>query len=312
MHRSSLGLGACFAFVLSGCGFDSTAGCDGQPEITHDVTVTEAELQAVMDAQGMISNEDCRRLCGDEVIYACGPRVDVDAGPNRVLICTVQPAIYCEGRRHAVNRGRASGFGPRDSAAWLARAARAEASSVPAFLALRSELSALGAPAELLQRTLRAAAEEVRHARALGALARDRGGRAHPPSHASRPPRRSVLQMARENAVEGCVRETFAALVAARQGSSARDPRVRSAFERIASDELRHAELAWDIHGFLCSKLSPRARLSVRRALQTAAEQLIESVGEEAVSARARAELGLPERAEAVRMSRELRKALWI
>ena len=59
----------------------------------------------------------------------------------------------------------------------------------------------------------------------------------------SRAPRRPV-EIARENAEEGCVRETFGALLAAHQAAYACDPEVREVMTRIAGDELRHAALA--------------------------------------------------------------------
>jgi hypothetical protein len=56
---------------------------------------------------------------------------------------------------------------------------------------------------------------------------------------------RSLEEMALENVVEGCVRETFGAVVAMIQAERAGDARVRRAMRRIARDETRHAELSW-------------------------------------------------------------------
>jgi hypothetical protein len=312
MLRSGFALASCFALVLPGC--SSTAGCEATGEdISHIIEVAEAELVPLLKENGWIDIEDCRRLCENDAILTCRPEEGfTDAGGDpRQVRCVVQVKSYCEGRRHAVNRSRAWGKGPSPSAAWLARAAHDEAGSVAAFLALRTELARLGAPHGLLRRTLRAAAEEVTHARSLGRLARARGGRSVPLSFARSGSRRSAPRIARENAIEGCVNETFAALMAARQAAHARDRDVRRAFAAIANDELAHAELAWDIHRFLGEQLDERGRRSVRKAMRAASERLIETVGEPSLSQRARLDLGLPDPAEAVSLSRGLAAHLW-
>ena len=50
-----------------------------------------------------------------------------------------------------------------------------------------------------------------------------------------------------ENAIEGCVRETYGALVSFWQARAAGDPKVREVYARIAEDELstRHSRGAW-------------------------------------------------------------------
>jgi hypothetical protein len=58
---------------------------------------------------------------------------------------------------------------------------------------------------------------------------------------------RSLDAVACENAVEGCVHETFGAAVAVMQSERAREPSCRDAMKRIAADEIRHAELAWAV-----------------------------------------------------------------
>ncbi|MGH7439287.1 MAG: hypothetical protein ACRENE_26675 [Polyangiaceae bacterium] len=53
--------------------------------------------------------------------------------------------------------------------------------------------------------------------------------------------------MAIENAAEGCVRETFGALVAAWQATHAGDASVRATLQQVAREETRHAALAWEV-----------------------------------------------------------------
>ncbi|MCL0138103.1 hypothetical protein M2T37_27880, partial [Klebsiella pneumoniae] len=92
------------------------------------------------------------------------------------------------------------------------------------------------------------------HARMLRKLAAARGGRPGPIAFA--PVReRSLLAFAIENAVEGCVNETWAALVAAWQAGHAEGADVRAAYERIAADEARHGDLAWAIDAWVAEVL---------------------------------------------------------
>ncbi len=80
---------------------------------------------------------------------------------------------------------------------------------------------------------------------------------ARPPAFVVDPPRpRSLAALARENAVEGCVRETWAALLAAYQAMSAEDPAFRALMAEVAVDERRHAELAWAIDAWARTRLS--------------------------------------------------------
>jgi hypothetical protein len=72
--------------------------------------------------------------------------------------------------------------------------------------------------------------------------------------------------MALENAVEGCVRETYSALECAWQAEVAVDPVVRAAMKRIARDELRHLALAWEVHAWAMGRLGRDDRARVRGA----------------------------------------------
>jgi hypothetical protein len=78
--------------------------------------------------------------------------------------------------------------------------------------------------------------------------------------------RRSFEAIARENAVEGCVRETYSALECAWQGAVAADPVVRATMKRIARDELRHLELSWAVHAWALGRLDAAARARVAAA----------------------------------------------
>lgn len=130
--------------------------------------------------------------------------------------------------------------------AWLADAA-AEHASVAAFGRVAMELMAVGAPPQLLDDTLRAAQDEIRHARACYGMA----SRFTPtiqgpgPLPAASPRTPTLVQVAVDAFLEGCIGETTAALVAERGAALATDHHTRDLLTGIAADEAEHAALAW-------------------------------------------------------------------
>ena len=123
-----------------------------------------------------------------------------------------------------------------------------EHASVASFGRFALELMAVGAPAALVADAHRAALDEVRHAQIAFGLASAFGGAAVSPGAFPFPPfaiRTDLVSFARAVAVEGCIGETLAALVAAERAAEATEPRVSAALASIAEDEARHAELAW-------------------------------------------------------------------
>ena len=151
-------------------------------------------------------------------------------------------------------------------AAHFSEIAHMEAAAVLAFDELIAHLRGFGAPAELLERAGKAREDEVRHAAATRALAVRHGGRLVEPSVDSASEAPSLLDFALENMREGCVRETYGALVIAHQAAYAQCPRIRAAFSRIRDEELEHAELSWDIASWLDERLTPAERAEVERA----------------------------------------------
>jgi hypothetical protein len=181
-----------------------------------------------------------------------------------------------------------------DPGAQLAAMAELEAASVPAFDRLARELETWGGPDELVRRARRAMRDEIRHARVMTALARQHG-------HAPRPiavpplPCRSLEAIAHENAIEGCVREAYGALVATYQAERA-SPALRPAFSAIAVDERRHAELAEDVHAWILGRLEAAPRNAIERARADAEAHLRASLS----TSRPCSELGLPSGPDAV------------
>ena len=126
--------------------------------------------------------------------------------------------------------------------------ARMEHASIASFARFTMELLAFGAPSELVEAAQRAGLDEIAHARACFALGSRYGESAVGPGALAIQGAavRSTLIEATVAAVqEGCVGETVASLLAARQLAVSRDAAVREALSRIAEDEARHAELAY-------------------------------------------------------------------
>ncbi|OJY30661.1 MAG: hypothetical protein BGO98_28575 [Myxococcales bacterium 68-20] len=159
-------------------------------------------------------------------------------------------------------------------------AAHLEAASVVAFERLASELSMLGAPHALVESALASRDDEIRHARMTAKAARRRGG--HPVAPVIEPvARRTMLEIALENAVEGCVRETYGALVAHHQALAASDSSIAAMMRGIAEDETRHAGLAWDVAAWLEPQLSVEDRMTVASARAEALADLRSALGRE-------------------------------
>jgi hypothetical protein len=183
-------------------------------------------------------------------------------------------------------------------AAWLAHTAHLEAAAVQAFALLEAELEALGAPARLLSRVRDAAEEETVHAVLVGALARARGVRPAPVVVQRSEPR-SVLEIAIENAVEGCVRECWGALCAHWQARQASAADVRAVWQGIARDETEHAQLSRDIARWLDERLDDGERQRVLQAQRAAIVRLRRELDRDP-AARLVVELGLPDRSSAL------------
>ncbi|MEP7051021.1 MAG: hypothetical protein ABJB12_11735 [Pseudomonadota bacterium] len=220
---------------------------------------------------------------------------------------TVHCIAYCPAGRRPAGLPPSVAF--RDIGAYFAELTRLEAASVPAFRILRDELRAHGAPQKLLRAAARAARDEVRHARAARALARHYGGAARVAAVPRRKPR-SLEAIAIENAVEGCVRETYAALLANHQAKHATEPNVRAAMMRIARDETRHAALSWDVSRWLEQRLPPSAKRSVQQAREAAVRELLSSVAAEQETPFADV-VGLPGPAAALALASGMKQALW-
>lgn len=212
------------------------------------------------------------------------------------------PAGLC--RRPRVARQKAGAVG-----AFFADVAHLEAAAVTAFGQLARELSLHGAPRGMVSAALRSRRDEIRHARTVARLARRHGARPIRPRVDPTSPRR-LVDVAADNAAEGCIRETYGALVAHVQARRASDPVVRRALARIAGDETRHAVLSWKLARWTDAHMRPSERAEVARRARHALERLeLELTG--AFDDRVHDVAGLPHADEARRLFGGLRDALW-
>jgi hypothetical protein len=192
---------------------------------------------------------------------------------------------YAAGECTSVRRDRAIGN-------YFAEQARLEAASVRAFLELANALTKHGAPRMLVQACRRAAGEEIVHAVLVGRLAVRHG--VTPQFHRGTPSAIPTLEeLAHANAVEGCLRETWGAMVATWQGRVANDPTVRAVMQRISIDETKHAMLSRAIDRWAMHKLDAAARARILIARAEAFAELASSVTADVPAALSH-EAGLP------------------
>jgi hypothetical protein len=251
-----------------------------------------------------LSTEECKSICGitSGIMEACS--IARDAGEYVTINC---PRNCVEGRRPLGFVEQApvrQGLG-----AHFARAAELEAASVFAFRQLRAQLHSRGAPRALLRKLSRAARDERRHTRATRALVRHFGGCLHSPKIAPHESP-SLEELALDNAVEGCVRETYGALVATWQAREASDPLVRAAMLRIAREETGHAALSHELQRWLERRLSKEQLQRVRAVKRRAVADLraaLESPHETEVAQVA----GLPSTARSRQLFESLRTTVW-
>jgi hypothetical protein len=188
--------------------------------------------------------------------------------------------------------------------------ARLEATAVLAFERLERELVALGAPASLVDRARSAARDEAHHTELVNALTEAFGGRRADAPVAPTWLTRRELDLALENAAEGCVRETYGALMATYQAASAKDPQVRAALTRIAADETEHAAFSWDLAAWLDQQLTSAERTQVLGHRAHAIEAF-EAPYENDLPPSACALLGLPDATTRSELFRALHLSVW-
>lgn len=280
--------------------------CGSCPEVSAHVVVPLLPANSGGDAAAPKESREvlCARHCQDATSCVISSVNQADGTAIPVLMCSM-------GRMCVAGRRPVGMAAPREEsgsvrARWLATVAHLEAASIDAFRLLRRDLAAHGAPRALLRAASRAARDERRHARRMSALARRSGAAIEAPRTAPSPTP-DLESLASHNAVEGCVRETFGALVARYQATHAQDHEVAAALARIAAEEARHAALAFRIDAWARRRLDRAARARVDEARRRAAEELCAGVS---LDASARADLGLPDPCVEKRLAEALIEAL--
>jgi hypothetical protein len=221
---------------------------------------------------------DCKALCAGPGLGASQIPIACDVrsygGGKREVACTVE----CPGGRRPEGYGGEASTARHPLGRFFAHLAQLETVSIGAFGALATELERHGADAALVTRARRARRDEVRHARAAWSLARRFGAPAQRLARMPRARARSLADLAAENAAEGCVRETFGAIVARFQGFRSEDARIAGAMRAIAIDEAEHAALAWDLDAFFVTRLDARGRARRTRAIHRALAELRDEI----------------------------------
>lgn len=265
MRRIALGLPVVTLPFISGFG-----GCYGCPETTDTFPLSGDGAVVIMTDAGPAAS--CEDACGELIRRGSisGSLISCQfvGDPATAVECRYDP--YCPGGRRPTGLQVASREPSSAVGGWLAELAAVEAASVPAFEHVARELTDHGAPGRLVSGARRSALEEVRHARAIAGLARRYGAEPSAARH-TLTPTRTLEEVARDNAVEGCAREAFGALLAARQSAAATDPAVARVFGAIARDEARHALLSYAIWDWTTERLDARA---VRRLDDARREEL--------------------------------------
>jgi hypothetical protein len=194
--------------------------------------------------------------------------IDCPTSPTTVTItCTVN----CTGR---LTEGYCAPEGTRGEGERLAAMAYLEAVSVHAFERLEWELEVHAAPASLLREARRARRDEVRHTAMTTRLARRHGASPRLPEAPAPARARTLFEVALENAVEGCIRETYGAVQGLVEAQTSHDDTMRRAMQSIAADECRHAELAWGVHAWAMPRLTDDERRAVERAMKEAVTEI--------------------------------------
>jgi rubrerythrin len=220
----------------------------------------------------------------------------------------LMPGNACAGRRP-------EGWTPRGAERCIsalgehfARMAELEAASVSAFDALANELAHHGAPSALIAAARSARSDEIRHKQRTAELAGKLGAYSAPVEVPERA-LRGLEEIALDNAVEGCVNETFAAAVGCYQAQTASDPQIAQLMLEIAADETRHAALSLQIDAWITPQLSDEAKARVQAARVAAAAKLAAELTEPEQSLKQLA--GLPELAQARSLHASLQRELW-
>lgn len=192
---------------------------------------------------------------------------------------------------------------------YFADMAAMETAAITAFRYLVLELTAYQAPTTLIRLAQAAIEEETRHAQMAGLLSQA-CGTAVPMVEVPDFQLRTLFEIALENAVEGCVNETFAAACGLWQHQQAGFEVFRQVIGHIAEEEVGHAALSWAIHEWAMPQLTPEQQDYIRQAQREAVDTLAQKFLREETPL-VRYAVGLPQQADAANLFQQLRSQLW-
>ncbi len=265
-------------------------------------------------AKTELGTSDCLAFCGDSTA-SCAMLPPV--GGATIVECHRSVRCSAAGRRpegFALPPVHESDAVARHfvEMAWL------ELASVDAFERLADELAHHRAPHELVQRARLAADDERSHAQKTAEIAKAFGANLPEATFVLAPspfgPARSLLEIGRENAIEGCVAETFAALLVERQAqlfsldsNGLTAETVRSTLRSIARDELSHAALAYAVDDWLRTMLTPHEQATLDRARHREVARLTGAAASRPLTVAPRPDaLGLPSPSLSLRLAQDL------
>ena len=184
--------------------------------------------------------------------------------------------LYIGGRQpHTYNELLIDGDGV---GSYFAQLAYMKAQSVFAFIELASNLRHFQAPVTFIERCDIAAKNQLLHTKLMQELAEIEGFFIPPVRYSSTT--NNIFSVAMHNAVEGCVYETWSALIANWQSTHlAADPELQTVYEQIGQDEARHSQLAWDVHAWFLKKLTKRQQKMLHKEQTKAVAELLLSEG---------------------------------
>ncbi len=192
---------------------------------------------------------------------------------------------------------------------YLADMTAMETAAITAFYNLSLELEAYDAPAELITRAQQAVLEETRHSEMAALLAASFDAEM-PEVTVDDFCLRSLYEIALENAVEGCVNETFAAACGLWQSEYAQLDVFRKVIGHITEEEMGHAALSWEIHQWILPQLSELQQDQIRVAQAEAVESLVNDFKQESNPVLQQA-FGLPTKDDATRLFAQLKNSVW-
>lgn len=192
---------------------------------------------------------------------------------------------------------------------YLADMTAMETAAITSFYYLSRELEAYKAPAELIARARQAVLEETRHSEIAALLAASFDAEM-PDVSVDEFCLRSLYEIALENAVEGCVNETFAAACGLWQSEYAQLDVFRQVIGHITEEEIGHAALSWEIHQWIMSQLSEFQQEQIRVAQADAIGRLASEFKQESNPVLQQA-FGLPTKDDAARLFTQLKDSVW-